>query len=472
MSDLVVIMLYLVTSVIVGYFAGKNVKKPKDFIITDGNFTTFTMVALMFPMMVGCGDLFGRTYRVCQVGIIFLISNLGLSIQALCFTFITKAIRNFKQALFPGDIMKTMYGENGQKIFGICTCIRSFGDTMVQFVAIGYICNILFGINSVVYILMICFVVTFYCSWGGIKALASTNIFQLLIFVIAFPIVSSIVLYESGGLKNIINHVPPGHLRIWDHPDFIKYILIFFSNALPTDVGVMHRIMMAKSIPQANSVLKISALLYVPIVIFLALLGSCSLTVSENVPQYGVFSQLLNITLPFGFRGIAAAGMIAVSMSAAGTNLNVLAFSFTRDVIKPFFRLSSLQDKTELLIMKIVTAVFGIVASFSSLVFIDVADYSEFFDNAFPIIVFPSLFLGLMNFLFSKKIFLIGVVFSSCAFLAIIIFIHFSNESLLLFCTFMLVVLNASIMYFMHKYEHRKRKFTTSSYHPTNSGTS
>ncbi|MDR3179560.1 MAG: sodium:solute symporter family protein [Holosporaceae bacterium] len=461
MSDRVVITLYLITSVIVGYFAGKNVRTSKDFVLTGGNFTTFTMVALMFPMMIGCGDLFGGTDRIHKVGIIFLISNLGLSIQALCFTFITKALKNFKQASFPGDIMKTMYGENGQKIFGICTCVRSFGDTMVQFAAIGYICNILFGIDSA-YILVICFVVTFYCTCGGIKALAATNIFQLLIFVIAFPIVSSIVSHKSGGLKNIINHISPEHLRILDHPDFMKYILIFLGNALPTDVGVMHRIIVAKNIKQANTVLKISALLYIPLVVFLALLGSCSLTVLENMPQRGVFSQLLNVTSPFGFRGIAAAGMIAVSMSAAGTHLNVFAISFTRDVIKPFLRLSSLQDKMELLIMKIVTVIFGIVASLFSLAFGNIADYSEFFDNAFPIIVFPSLFLGLVGFLFSKKVFLIGVSFSSCTFLILIILSSFSDDGLLLFCIFMIVVLNASIMYLLHRYEHRKRKPATS----------
>ncbi|MDR2681988.1 MAG: hypothetical protein LBB29_03000 [Holosporaceae bacterium] len=379
MADFI-IALCLVTSVVAGYFAGKNIETSTDFVLADGRYPTFTMVALMFSMMIGSGNLFSGMDGVYRVGIIFLVSNLGLSIQALFFTFMTKAIRNFKEAIFPGDIMKTMYSENGQKIFGICTCLKAFVGTVMQFIAIGYICNILFGINSVVYIMMICLAVTFYCACGGIRAVASTNILQLLIFVIAFPIVSSIVLHKSGGLENILGHVPPGHLRIWNHLDLMKYALIFLWNAIPSDVGVMHRILIAKSIKQAKTVLEISALLYIPVVILLAMLGSCSLAVLENAPQYGVFSQLLNIALPYGFRGLVAAGMIAVLMSAAGTHLNVLAISFTRDVIKPFFQVS-LQDKTELFLMKIVTAVLGVIASLSPLIFINIANYAEFFDS-------------------------------------------------------------------------------------------
>ncbi|GHT92569.1 hypothetical protein FACS1894122_06580 [Alphaproteobacteria bacterium] len=161
---------------------------------------------------------------------------------------------------------------------------------------------------------------------------------------------------------------------------------------------------------------------------------------------------MFDTTLPYGFKGLAAAGLIAVSMSAFATNLNLLAISFTRDIMTPFLK-ASMSDKDELLTMRIMTVAFSVIVCLVACG-INIADPTVYFDNVFTMIVFPSMVMLLMGFSYSRKAFLSGVFASAAILLLIIVF---GNGDAQTYLVLPIIMLNIGIMYAVNKCKFAKK---------------
>lgn len=102
-------------------------------------------------------------------------------------------------------------------IAGICLIFSYFGWVAAQFVALGIMVQILFGINQFTAIVIGACLVVFYTYLGGMWSVSLTDFFQSISIIIGLVF----VLYELNGVKSIwssIQEKPDGFFRFFQNP--------------------------------------------------------------------------------------------------------------------------------------------------------------------------------------------------------------------------------------------------------------
>ncbi|CAG7599273.1 sodium:solute symporter family protein [Hyalomma marginatum] len=91
------------------------------------------------------------------------------------------------------DIMAKLYGKTGRRVTNIASIISSIGVVAFQATAMGYILHYFFlipvGDSTIICVLTL----TLYSTFGGIRAVAYTDVFQFIIIILAIPTACFIV---------------------------------------------------------------------------------------------------------------------------------------------------------------------------------------------------------------------------------------------------------------------------------------
>lgn len=417
MLDCYIIIAYLLATLIIGYFSGKNVNTVKDYSVSDRNFSNITLLATVFATWLGGAEIFGTAEKTYRYGTIFLLAVSGYSVNMFIVSkWMTKKIAAFKDAMSLGDIMYQLYGKTGRIIAGLnlLTCIGIVG---AQVAVIGYVCNIFLGLNPSLSTIVGGVVVILYSSFGGIKAVTFTDVLQFVILVVAIPVVVSVMLSKAGGFSHLLAAVPETHLYLSKTPEsYWNFFILFLVIALPCfDPPFIQRILMSRNTKQAERTLFTAACMHYPFMLLVGIAGFSALVVLPNINPDTAFPSMVNLALPTGLKGLAVAGILAVVMSTADSYLNVIGISFARDIVKTLYP-KPISDRAELRLMRISTVVFGGLSMFAATAFTSIMDILLFTTNFYVPLCTP-MYFGISNHKISPRSCTIGVI-AGCLFTA------------------------------------------------------
>ena len=129
MTDLVIVVLYLVVTLAVGIFVGRNVKSMKDFSVSAKIFPTSVLISTIFATWMGADCLIGVSERVYSVGLVYFVVILGVSLNFFFQAYVVapKIIRGFSNRISIGEIMGDLYGNPGQVMSGVANILFSVG---------------------------------------------------------------------------------------------------------------------------------------------------------------------------------------------------------------------------------------------------------------------------------------------------------------------------------------------------------
>lgn len=245
------------------------------------------------------------------------------------------------------------------------------------------------GVNYSLAIGIAVLVAILYSAIGGLKIDIITDFIQFWIILIPFVIMAFIGYSEVGGVTNLISQLPSGHLNplafggiAW----FLGTILLSGFVYLGT-AYTWQRTMSAES----EKVAKKSYFISIPIlfilgviIVFFGLLASVLL---KDIPQDFAIFSLMSHLLPPSLAGIGFAAILAAIMSSIDSSL----VAGSTIIYKEFFKDNSFSEKRKILVARIITAIFGIVAGLLVL--------------AIPSIVSLSLLVSYMALIFVPAIF-------------------------------------------------------------------
>ena len=228
--DLSIVVLYLVVTLAVGIFAGRNVKTMKDFSVSSKVFPMSVLVSTIFATWIGADDLIGLCERVYSVGLSFLMITLGLSLSFLFQAYVVapKIIRGFPNKISIGEIMGDLYSKPGQVTSGIANVLFSVGFIAMQVKAIGFVCNLFFDASELSGIIIGSLIIVAYSSFGGIRSVVLTDVLQFGILIIGIPLMASVALEKVGGLEYLISNLPPQHTELISYNGSFWLFIAYF----------------------------------------------------------------------------------------------------------------------------------------------------------------------------------------------------------------------------------------------------
>ncbi len=442
-----VIGIFLISTLIFGLVASRNIKTFKEYVFGKGRFSTVTLTLSYLATYLGAGSIIGHCNRGYSIGIrSFLLVSFPLSTLFFGY-FLGPRLIKFKNCYTIGDLMQKLYGKKGKIIAAISSSLLSISIICMQFVTLGKILQSITGINSIYFIVISGVILCIYSVLGGIKAVTITDVLQFLVLIIAIPLVASIILSKIGGYKELFLKISKKESMVLSPSKFYNMVtLILTIYCLPewlTLPPLMQRVFMARDKQQIRQTFFITSIIDIMIRGTSILIGLGAFILLPNICSDNVLPSVIKhyITNPI-IKGVVLSGIIAVIMSTLDSFIHSLGILITRDLIEPFY---NLKDKTKLCITKFATVLTGAIAMLiCSLIISDKMDLIEILlwgmKFSTPILMFPLIY-GIIGIKVDNKSFFISV---GAAFLGLFISNKYLNNDFKSFSITIAIFSNAT----------------------------
>lgn len=396
--DFGILFFYLIGVTILGSWFGKYQKDTRDYFLGDRNLpwwaVCFSVVAtetstLTFISIPGIAYL---------TNLNFLQLTIGYLIGRIIISFV------FLPAYYKGEL-STAYEFLGNQ-FGLR--MRNFSSVIFQLTrlladgvrlfATAIPLSIITGWSYAVSIAVIGILTIIYTYLGGIRAVVWIDVIQMVVYL-GGAIIAGIFLWNHfpGGWQDIVAAVRPEHKfqifnfafgKSWTEFFTGGYNLItsilggmFLSMASHgTDQLIVQRLLTCNNLKNSQKALITSGVLVIfQFALFLVIGLMLYAFYQGQVVGQGsdfvassdeIFPKFIVEALPAGLSGIIIAGVFAAAMSSLSGSLNSLASSSMLDIYKSRFGKNN-TPKQDLLISRIMTAVWGIIFIGGAMIFTD-----------------------------------------------------------------------------------------------------
>lgn len=336
--DVIIVCIFLCSTLYVGLRSGKNVKTFKDYAIGNRRFSDFVIFCTVAATCIGGSSTMGCVGAAYRVGIVQLVAQVATPLSFLIIAFaLAKQFVNYYGCCSLGDIFCKAYGTSGKVIVGIIGTIYEIVGLGIQFVAMGTVLTVLTGLPYIVNLFIVSFVLLIYTGRGGVRAVTFTDILQFITLIIAIPLVLIIALSKIGGISQLFTLLPESHAT-FSGDQLRRYMFLSIPLLLPTLSAIhVQRLLMTKNKNQGMKAYGNLCWIYFSIVVMTVLLGLCARVLFPALPNPDqAFIMIIKTYLPVGIYGIGVIGILSVLMSTSDSMLNSSSIMFVNDVILPF----------------------------------------------------------------------------------------------------------------------------------------
>jgi Na+/proline symporter/signal transduction histidine kinase len=413
MIDQIIVGIYLLISLVIGIYAGRNTNTIEDYAVGKRNFSTSTLVAAISATMISAAGTAGLTGKVYSFGIIYALSFCFGSVIARMVVafFIAPKMEKFLDAISSGDVLERLYGPKAKILMGILVIAEGPLLAAAQVLATYQISRYFFGISQETAAIATSAIIVIYCFRGGIRAVSYTDVFQFIMIIIAIPIVCAAAIDRIGGFSTLLNKADESGLLFSNlsNSDIFKHVIIFSSLSLTSIFPLtIQRMLMAKNSQQIRNSFFLNGVVTLPFYLVIGLLGIAAPLLVPHIEPNFALSAMADTILPVGVKGIVIAGVIAIFMSSADSQMNITTVAITQDLLKPLLK-DKLTPKLAIIYARIIFILTGIFATTIALYATNALDLLFVVMVLCNSIYFPGYFLGILGLKPSKNAFWIGV---------------------------------------------------------------
>ncbi|WP_340114680.1 sodium:solute symporter [Maribellus mangrovi] len=238
-------------------------------------------------------------------------------------------------------------------------------------ILVGQILNLPLWSSVVVLVL----IAGFFTIAGGLKAIAYTNVFQMILLIVVSAILTFVGVYKAGGIMAIFENTP-GHywnlLRPMDDPNYPWLAIVLGYPVMGvwfwcTDQSMVQSVLGAKNLKQGQLGANLTGWLKIFDVALFIIPGIiCFILFPDLSDPDEAYMTMVTRLFPAGMTGLVMAVLIAALVSTIDSALNSLSTVFTMDIyVKKFEPGASPKKVTQ--IGRIVTVLGAILSIFLAL---------------------------------------------------------------------------------------------------------
>lgn len=410
MIDHVVIIVYLLVTLAIGFFAGTRTKTFSDFAIGQRNISTFALLAAIMASIVDASETLDYAGEVINEGLVYCIAYLGagFSSLALSYFFAPSFDRFLGKAHSTGDIIQDFFGRHAKILVGVAMLFQTTLFCGTQIVAISITLQYFFDISGRIASISVALITLVYFFRGGARSVNATDIFQFGILIVALPIFCGLALSKVGGYANISSLVAEHGINFTssEPASYGRSLAMLILFSLPGQYGlVIQRMLMAKNQRQLRQVMLLDAIIGTLLRLMIIALGIAAFILLPNIDSSLTLLELANHTLPPGTKGLAVVGLLAIMMSTIDSTIHLGAVSLTQDI----FSSDTVDDDKKLRRARYSSLLVIFGAILTSFYFESIGTLFYMLMILGNCLIWPAIFLGLTNFSSSKKGFWMGV---------------------------------------------------------------
>lgn len=370
---------YWIISVAIGLIASLKVHNTKDFAIAGRHLPFYMVVATVFATWFGAETVLGVPATFLGENMRGIVADPFGSSLCLIFVGLFFAAPLYKMKLLTiGDFYKKRYGRTAEVMTTLAIVVSYLGWVGAQIAALGLVFNIVSdgAISQTTGMWIGSMTILIYTFFGGMWAVAVTDLIQMVIIVIGMLYIGGEVSELAGGVGTVVQHArDAGKFEFWPSAD-LKDIIAFAAAAMTMMLGsmpqqdVFQRVQSAKTIKYAvwGSVLG-GSLYFIFAFVPMFLAYSATLIdpdmVAKNMGEGGdpqmILPQLVLTHAPLFAQVMFFGALLSAIKSCASATLLAPSVSFSENILKPM--MPHMSDKKLLKLMRFVTLGFTIVVT-------------------------------------------------------------------------------------------------------------
>ncbi len=258
--------------------------------------------------------------------------------------------------------MEYRYGRAAKYYTSVLLIIGYLAITAFQYMAMATIFTAVTGIPYEWGLAITAIIVILYTSFGGLWAVASTDVLQGTLTIIGILLLVPLAVMKAGGLGNILASVPPEHLQPFGHVTMdraIAYAFVFLLGSIPL-TEFWQRAYASKNIKTVKRSFLLLLLGEEGLIFLMLFVGLAGRVLYPNFPNPEQLLPHMIIELMPGVLGaFFMACLIAIIMGTADSTLLVTGVMLEEDIYKDLK--PNATEAERLKVGQISTFIFGIL---------------------------------------------------------------------------------------------------------------
>lgn len=375
MWDLIVIVLYMLVILCVGFYASRKIKGTEDYTIAGRRMGFPVLLGTLIGTAIGAGATVGKAGKAYEIGISVFFITIAYAIGLALFSFMAPTIRKMKIWTIP-DALNLRYGKGLTVVTAVVMVLAVVALFGGQLIAVGLVAVAVLGDFGVTYqeaIVGAAVIMIIYTVLGGLLAVAYTDVIQTAIMLVAVGVILPIlILIDVGGVSTAVEYMKPVPGKFWGGLSFF-YIISVFLIDIPfclIDPSLWQRASAARDAKTIKKGMWVTVWIYVFWTFISVFLGVMAVHLIPNLIGTAEGSDaaipgLIAMYMPPVLKGLCLAAMMAIMMSTADTALLIAGTTFSHDIYKNFKPETS--DKKLLVLARVFILVIGILGIFFAL---------------------------------------------------------------------------------------------------------
>jgi SSS family transporter len=433
------IVLYLLLTLLIGFWASRRVKNTADFVVAGRKLPMFVAGSALFATWFGSETVMGAPSEFVEGGLLAVMEDpFG---AALCLilvgALVARPLYRLNILTF-NDYYRIRFGRFTEITSAIFMVPSYLGWIAAQMMAMAILLNVLMGVPVAWGIQVCMIVVVIYTYVGGMWAVSITDFVQTVMIVIGVIALAIQVGIEAGGVQAVIEAQPEGFFQFFPERnlhDVVHYVAAWITIGLGSIPGqdVFQRVMAAKDERTAVRSSYLGGAMYLTIGFIPLFIGLCAKMLHPELLADDPQKMLPEMTLRYSSMWVQILFFGAILSAILSTTSGAILAPATvigENLVKPIFK--DLSDQRLLLIMRISVVVVALASMWMAL------SGESIFDlvGQSSALSLVSLFVPLMAGLYWKRASALGAVLAMTVGMAV-----------WLLCEFVLVTELPSLIY-------------------------
>lgn len=355
--DFIVVGLYLVTLIGIGYWVSFRQKRAVDEnLFLAGNTLGWPSIGFtMWGTNVGPSMLIASASIGYTTGIV--AGNFAwyafIFIFLLAVVFAPRYMGSKVQTL--PEFMGKRFGGSTRNILAWYTIVTILISWLsLTLFAGGILIQQILNLPMLLSVVILLAIAGFFTIAGGLKAIAYTNVFQMILLIVVSLILTLFGLHAVGGVNALVDQTPPEFWNLLlpaDDPNYPWTAIVFGYPVMGvwfwcTDQSMVQSVLGAKNIKEGQLGTNFTGWLKILDVVLFILPGIMCLILFPDLgnPDEAYMTMVTNL-LPTGMTGLVMAVLIAALVSTIDSALNALSTVFTMDIYVKKFKPEATQKQ-------------------------------------------------------------------------------------------------------------------------------
>lgn len=376
---LVIVILYMVGMLTVGYLTNKKlIKTSTDYMLAGRALPALFVAASLSANNIGGGSTVGVASKAfgswgLSAGWYILAAAIGIIPLAIFAPYLRRAM-----AYTIPEVIGRRFGKPSHIITALLHMTSLFCLTASQILASGTIINALTGLSMNVAIITAGLITVAYTCLGGLWADAFTDMFQWIIIFFGLLLAVPFMISAAGGWGSIVSAIPAEKMSfsLLGWKTIISLMIMYFMTFL-SGPEIISRFYATKNEREGVKAAVISGVTMALFAFIPAVIGLIALA---KFPDIKANSALVTATFkltPAWISGLVCAAIIAATMSSADSNMLCASTIFSKDIYQKYIN-PNVSDRTLITLTRSLNVIIGILAMFIALFQINIITLNVF----------------------------------------------------------------------------------------------